>query len=170
MPARMKLRFAAVSLMALGVSLVLWCAPGSALLSGDRVTPDWTEQHCITMQALKGRDGTIAFTVTRYLDKAPQYSADSPLTTVRSASLEISDGKRVIANTAVAGEPIYNNVVYKFSVSPDFLKTTRFTLWERPSPKDPDKHLELRSGGTFYDFDLSEFAAPILKPRVREHP
>src|SRR5687768_5388922 len=123
MSARIKRRFAVVSLAVFGVALLLWCAPGSALLSGARVTPEWTEQHGITMQALKGRDGTIAFTVTRFLDKAPQYSADSPLTTVRSASLEISDGKRVIASTAVAGEPIYNNVVYKFSVSPDFLKT-----------------------------------------------
>lgn len=156
--------------MVAGILLVLASAPAFALSVSEKVTPKWTKESGVTVQTEKREDGSIGFTVTRYLDTAPAYPADSEFTTIRSAHLEIRNSRDSLAQTRVEAEIKRNTAVYWFSLSPSCLPYSRFTLSERGDFKDIERQNLKPGGGRFYEFDLAEFAAPLLKPPLPAHP
>lgn len=160
----MKIRFVVAALL-----LSLFNAPSFALTRMDKVTPEWTKESGITMEAVKREDGSIGFTVTRYLDKERKFPADSELVTRRRAHLELRNPAGVVISTIVAGETRKDTVVYWFALSREALSNTRFSLSEYMDYKDPDKE-RLLGGGTIYEFNLPDFAAPLFKRKVPEHP
>lgn len=161
----MKNRFAVTCLVVL-----LGVSPAFALKVGMKVTPEWTKESGITVQTEKREDGTIGFTVTRYLDKAPQFPADSEFTTDRTAYLKINNGGGVMAETMVASSVKKDTEVYWLSLSRAAIAQATFSLWEVQDYKDPEKKKTLIGAGTIYDFDLAAFAAPLLKHAPLLHP
>lgn len=161
----MKHRFAIACLVVL-----LSVSPAFALKVGMKVTPEWTKESGITVQTEKREDGTIGFTVTRYLDKAPSYPAESELTIVRTAYLKIASPAGAMAETIVAAKVKKGMETYWFSVSRAAIAHSTFSLWEVQDYKDTENQRHLLGGGTIYDVDLSAFAAPLLKPAPLLHP
>lgn len=151
------------------VWLLVLSAPVFALTVMEKVTPKWTKESGITVETTKRNDGTIGFTVTRYLDKARSYPAESELTTRRLAHLELRNPAGVLMTTIVAGEEHKGTMVYWFALSREAISSTRFSLSEFMAYKDPERE-PLLGGGTMFEFDLAEFAAALLKPKAPEHP
>lgn len=152
------------------VTLVSLSAPAFALKLMQKVTPQWTKESGITVQTEKREDGSIGFTVTRYLDKARKFPADSELTIDRTAHLEIRNSRDSLAQTRVEGTVTKDSVVYWFSLSRDCVSHSRFSLSEYDDYKDTENKPHLIGGGTNYEFDLTEFAAPLLKAPLPAHP
>jgi hypothetical protein len=151
------------------VALLLLSAPVFALTIAEKVTPQWTKESGITVETNKRDDGTVGFTITRYLDKARSYPADSEWTTRRLAHLQLRNPAGMTLSTIVAGEEHKGTVVYWFALSREAINSTSFSLSEFVAYKDPDRE-PLLGGGTMYEFDLNEFAAPLFKPKLPEHP
>lgn len=148
------------------LALLVTCVPAFALTVAEKVTPQWTQKEGITMKTERRDNGTIGFTVTRYLDKAPQYENQPELTTRRVANLELRNTVESILQTIVAGKIKNNTAIYWFALSPQSIPNAHFSLSESPDYKDPAKEGAI-IGGRIYEFDLSEFAAPLLQP---DHP
>ncbi|HEY0076951.1 MAG TPA: hypothetical protein VGB77_22895 [Abditibacteriaceae bacterium] len=159
----MKIRFALAAVL-----LPFLLQPASALTRMDKVTPDSTKESGITMEAAKREDGSIGFTVTRYLDKERKFPADSELTSRWSAHLELRNPAGTVLSTIVAGEAKKDTVVYWFALSREAIANTRFSLSEYMAHKDPERLL--LGGGTIYEFNLPDFAAPLFKRKPPEHP
>ncbi len=159
----MKIRWLAVAFA------VLLSVPVQALTVAEKVTPKWTKVEGIAVETAKREDGTIGFTVTRYLDKARSYPADSEWTTRRMAHLELRNPAGVTLSTIVGGQEHKGTVVYWFALSREALNSTRFSLSEYIDYKDPDRGPML-GGGTIYEFNLTEFAAPLVKAPGPLHP
>lgn len=162
----MKIRLAVFAVAAVLLSVM---KPASALTVMDKVTPDSTKESGITMEATKREDGSVGFTVTRYLDKERKFPADSELVTRRRAHLELRNPAGLVLSTIVAGEMKKDSEVYWFALSREALSNTRFSLSEYMDYKDPDR-VRLLGGGTIYEFNLSDFAAPLFKRKPPEHP
>ncbi len=152
-----------------GLMMLLSGAPVWALTVAEKVTPQWTKENGITMETVKREDGTIGFTVTRYLDKVRAYPDELELTTRRSAYLQLRNPAGVILSTMVAGEEHEGTIVFWFALSRDAINSTQFSLSEYAAYKDPKREL-LIGGGTMYDFNLADFAAPLMKGNPPQHP
>lgn len=159
----MKIRFVVAAML---LSFLL--QPASALTRMDKVTPEWTKESGITMEAVKREDGSVGFTVTRYLDKERKFHADSELTSRWSAHLELRNPAGTVLSTTVAGETRKDTVVYWFVLSREAIANTRFSLSEYMAHKDPGELL--LGGGTIYEFNLPDFAAPLFNRKPPEHP
>ena len=161
----MKIRLAVVAVL-----LSLMSSSVMALTRMEKVTPEWTKESGITVETVKRDDGSIGFTVTRYLDKERKFPADSELTTRRSAHLELRNPAGVVLSTIVAGEIKKETAVYWFALSREAIANTRFSLSEYAAYKDPNQERLLPGGGTIYEFNLADFAAPLFKRKPPEHP
>lgn len=149
---------------------VLLSVPVQALTVAQKVTPKWTKEQGITVETVKREDGTIGFTVTRYLDKVRVYPDDLNLKTECSAHLQMRNPAGVVLSTMVAGDEKNGTETFWFALSPNAINVTQFSLSEHPVSKDATQERLLIGGGTIYEFDLNEFAAPLLKPKAPEHP
>ena len=150
------------------VLLSFFIQPVSALTRMDKVTPNWTKESGITTEVAKREDGSIGFTVTRYLEKEQKFPADSELITRRRAHLELRNPAGTVLSTIVAGEIKKDTEVYWFALSREAIANTRFSLSEYMAHKDPERLL--LGGGTIYEFDLAAFAEPLFKRKPPEHP
>lgn len=161
----MKLRIAVAYL-----AVLLSVSPAFALRLDTKVGPEWTKEFGITMQATKKGDDSITFTVTRYLDKAPQFAPESDIILERTASLKVGNAAGVMAETTVAAIVNKDSVAYRFSLSRACIAHSTFSLWEAPVHKDPENKERVFGSDTFFVFDLAEHAAPFKKPPPPLHP
>ena len=152
------------------LAVLVGCWPAFALKAFSKVTPKWTKESGITVQTEKRDDGSISFTVTRYLDEKPKYPADSDFMVKRTAFLKIGTPYGDMARTNVAAEEKKGTLVYWFSLSRVAVPHSTFTLSEYDDYKDTEKREHLIGGGSIYEFDLAEFAAPHMKPKLPDHP
>ena len=163
----MKIRCLAITFAVLVSGLLT--VPVRALTSMAKVTPDWTKESGITVEAAKREDGTIGFTVTRYLDKARVYPDELDLKTERTAHLQMRNPAGLVLSTMVAGQEKNGTEIFWFALSREAINSTLFSLSEYPKSKKAEE-LPIIGGGTIYEFDLNEFAAPLFKPKAPLHP
>lgn len=163
----MKIRFWVAAVLLLSGA---WLAkPVSSLTVVEKVTPQWTKEEGITVETKKRDDGTVGFTITRYLDKARTFDTNSEFTNKRLAHLQLRNPAGMVLSTIVAGEERKGTVVYWFALSREAIASTTFSLSEFIDYKDPERG-PLLGGGTMFEFNLADFAAPLFKPIAPLHP
>lgn len=141
-----------------------------------KVTPEWAKEAGITVQTSQLADGTIGFTFTRYLFRAPQFTPNSTLMIARQAPLEIRNrAGALLAKTNVSGEAresavaTDNTIVYSFSLARECIGHSRFTLNEYDDYKDPQRQGTYKGSRWAYDVNLSDFIT-FSRTAPPEHP
>lgn len=159
------------------VLIVLASARADNEVMLQKVTPEWTKEAGITVQTSQLADGTIGFTFTRYLNRAPGFTPNSTLMIARKAPLEVRNrAGALLATTNVAGETkesaiaTDNTIVYSFSVARECIGHSRFTLREYDDYKDPQRQGTYKGTRWAYEVNLKDFSAPIPERRTPEHP
>ena len=95
----------------------------------------------------KQDDGVVRFQLTRDLSKARWQG--------RSAGLTIASEGGTIARCDVEGEKTGNVVTYRFSIAPQYVRTSHLTYSEVQT--DPSSELKIIGGGTIYEFNLADY-------------
>ncbi|HEY0076952.1 MAG TPA: hypothetical protein VGB77_22900 [Abditibacteriaceae bacterium] len=153
------------------VLMVLASARADNEVMLQKVTPEWTKEAGITVQTSQLADGTIGFTFTRYLNRAPGFTPDSNLIIARKAPLEVRNrAGALLATTNVAGETKDSTIIYSFSSARECIGHSRFTLHEYDDYKDPQLQGTYKGTRWAYEVNLKDFSAPIPDRRTPEHP
>ncbi len=146
------------SCFALLFGVLLLVSLAFALTTVSKVTPDWTPEKGMTVTSERRPDGTISFTVTRYLDKAPEPGEGVDWTLERLAALEVRNQARLLATTNVAADTKKETATYEFILSPSCIVESNFSIAEFYAYKGVGE-----PGSKIYEVDLVA-CAPSAKP------
>ena len=133
----------AVVIVALAFSAAAW-----AVVVQMDVTPASVKQNpkAFSVESKADNDGLIHFTITRHI-QGERYVV---------ASLTVSDGKKVIARSAVPAFVREQTAIYYVAIAPDFLADSVFEIADRSFGGDKADPVPL-PGGTDFRIALRDF-------------
>ena len=146
------------ALLASAAVVLLLSGEAFALKQGAQVTPKSQENLGFSVTTEPRDDGAVRFVITRDLAKARSFAADSELEVRRSSTLKVSGDSGLIVECPVNADKKKETLVYRFTIARERIATSHFTVAEIDDYKDTENREHLLGGGTYYEFNLADFA------------
>lgn len=130
------------------IAVCLIAGSALAVVTQQSVTPATVKakDSRVSVEAEKGKDGMIQFTITYRLPR-PQYLV---------AHFELRDGETVLAKTHTPGFVHEDSATYHVAVPEKYLKGSKFKLSENSMDDSGGRPVAL-PGGTIFQIDLEAF-------------
>jgi hypothetical protein len=122
-----------------------------------QMTPDNLQQTGFSMKVENRKDGTVAFTLSRDLSRAPSPGPDSDLQLRRSATLGVSNKSGTVVECDLAPQKKGEALIYEFVIAENCVSASNLSFKEIDDYKDEGRG-HLLGGGTYYEFRLASFA------------